>query len=29
MEKGVPTYIDLDGAPHLLRRLWTRARQKK
>jgi serine/threonine-protein kinase HipA len=29
MEKGVLTYVDLDGAPHLVGRLWTRARKNK
>jgi serine/threonine-protein kinase HipA len=29
MEKGVLTYVDLDGAPHFVGRLWARARQKK
>jgi len=29
MEKSVLTYVDLDGTPHLVRRFWTRARQKK
>jgi hypothetical protein len=29
MEKGVLTYVDLDSAPHLVGRLWARARQKK
>jgi serine/threonine-protein kinase HipA len=29
MEKGVLTYVDLDGAPNFVGRLWARARQKK
>jgi serine/threonine-protein kinase HipA len=29
MEKGVLTYVDLDGAPHLVGRLWTRSRKNK
>jgi serine/threonine-protein kinase HipA len=29
MEKGVLTYVDLDGAPHLVGRLWARARKNK
>jgi serine/threonine-protein kinase HipA len=29
MEKGVLTYVDLDGAPHFVGRLWARSRQKK
>jgi serine/threonine-protein kinase HipA len=29
MEKGVLTYVDLEGAPHFVGRLWARARQKK
>jgi serine/threonine-protein kinase HipA len=29
MEKGVLTYVDLDSAPHLVGRLWTRARKNK
>jgi serine/threonine-protein kinase HipA len=29
MEKGVLTYVDLDGVPHFVGRLWARARQKK
>jgi serine/threonine-protein kinase HipA len=29
MEKGVLTYVDLDGAPHFVGRLWARARKSK
>jgi serine/threonine-protein kinase HipA len=29
MEKGVLPYVDLEGAPHLVGLLWTRARKNK
>ena len=28
MEKNVLTYVDLDGTPHLVGRLWARARPR-